>query len=117
MSRSGGGGGSDGVVATVMATSGACSCWDVTGIGVSSEAKNCLPLSVICQPRSSRSTNESPKMSSLGARAAKRFVRLVQSVPLETIMLTQRVKSASDAPAKTFKIVIWKKSALYCHEP
>jgi len=90
---------------------GACSWPDVTVIGASSEARNCLPISVTCQPASSRTTSESLKISSLGARAAKRFVRLVQSDPLDIRMPTQRVRSASEArpsgwPAKTFKTVI-----------
>src|SRR3954452_17822937 len=49
-------------------------------------------------------------MSSAGARAANRLVRLVQSGPLEIRMLTQRVRSGTGrrppgCPAKTFKMV------------
>jgi hypothetical protein len=55
-------------------------------------------------------------MLSFGARAAKHFVRLVQSEPLEIRTLTYRVRSATEArpsgwPAKTFKTVIWKLTA------
>ena len=60
----------------------------VAGIGASSEAKNCRPISVICQPLSSRSTNALVKISSFGARAANRRIRLVQSDPLDTRTLT-----------------------------
>ena len=98
-SRSVGGAGDRGCF--VISAFGACIGSAAIGRGASSEARNCRPPSVICQPLSSRSTNESAKMSSLGARAAKRFVRLVHSVPLEIRMLTQRVRSAIEArPAR-----------------
>jgi hypothetical protein len=56
--------------------------------GASSEARNCLPRSVMLQSRSSRSTNLSAKISSFGARAASRRIRSVQSDPLDIRMLT-----------------------------
>jgi hypothetical protein len=52
-------------------------------------------------------------MSRLGARAARRFVRSVQSLSLEIRIATSRRRSSRGRrppgdPARTFKIVIWK---------
>jgi hypothetical protein len=71
--------GNGGAVDTI-ASDCTCSC--------SREVRNCRPPSVMCQPLSSRTTNESPKISRFGASAARRFVRLVQSDPLEIRRLT-----------------------------
>jgi hypothetical protein len=81
--------------------------------GASSPARNALPASVIRQPSGSRRTYDWEKMSRPGAWEAKRFVRFVQSVPLEMRMATSRRRSASGRcppldPAKTFSTVIWK---------
>lgn len=97
---------------SVTMAAGASSMATVVGIAVSTEARNARPASVICQPASSRrTTNDWLKISRSGARAAKRFVRSVQSEPLEIRIATARLRSPSDArpsgcPAKTFKIVI-----------
>ena len=96
-----------------IAAGGAGSISALVGNGASREASNARPASVICQPSTFRKINDWPKMSRSGTRAAKRFVRLLQSGPLVTKMLTQRFSSANEArpsgwPAKTFKIVICK---------
>jgi hypothetical protein len=81
------------------------------GNGASMEASNARPASVICQPSTFRRTNDWLKMSRSGARAAKRFVRLVQLEPLDIRIATAPFRSASEArppgcPANTFNIVI-----------
>jgi hypothetical protein len=65
------------------------------------------------QPFGSRRTNAWEKISRPGARDAKRFVRFVQSVPLEIRIATSRRRSANGRcppldPAKTLSTVIWK---------
>jgi hypothetical protein len=100
-----------GIDGGVAMGSGGCSTGAIIGLGVSKEARNDRPASVICQPASFRRTNAWLKMSRPGARAAKRFVRSVQSAPLEIKIATARLSSANDArppgcPAKTFKTVI-----------
>jgi hypothetical protein len=78
-----------GAVTTVTRGPDSCSCSSAfAGIGASNEARNCQPESVMHQPRSSRSTNESAKISSFGARAANRRIRSVQSDPLDIRTLT-----------------------------
>ncbi len=78
-----------GAVTTVTRGPDGCSCSSASaGIRASKEAKNCLPESVMHQPRSSRSTNELAKISSFGARTANRRIRSVQSDPLDIRMLT-----------------------------
>lgn len=77
---------------------------------VSSERKKSRPASVICQPALSRETSIDPKISRSGKRRAKRFIRLVQSEPLDMRIATARLRSARLArplgcPASTFKIV------------
>jgi hypothetical protein len=96
---------------SVTMASGASLLPAVVGIGVSTKARNARPASLICQPVSSRRTNDWLKISRSGAHAAKRFVWSVQSEPLEIRIATARLRSPSDArpsgcPAKTFKTVI-----------
>jgi hypothetical protein len=101
----------DGGNSSFAAATGACSSMTVTAAEASMQARNARPASVICQPVSLRSTSNRPKMSRSGARAARRFVRSVQSEPLEIRIATARLRSSSDrrpsgCPAKTFKTVI-----------
>jgi len=77
---------------------------------VSSESKNSRPASVICQPALSRETSFDPKISRSGTRRAKRFIRSVQSGPLDIRIATACLRSARLArppgcPTNTFKIV------------
>jgi hypothetical protein len=93
------------------AAGGAGSISAFVGNGASMEVSSARPASVICQPSTFRRTNDWLKMSRFGARAAKRFVRLVQSEPLEIRIATARLRSSTDkhpsgCPAKTFKTVI-----------
>jgi hypothetical protein len=71
------------------------------------------PAAVICQPAASRTTKAWLKMSKPDARAAMRFVRSIQSRPLDIRIATSCRNSASErrpsrCPARTFKTVIWK---------
>jgi hypothetical protein len=70
----------------------------------SSADRNCRPLFVICQPLASRSTNEFAKMSSLGAHAAKRFVRLVHGIATITARL---IYDDRQAPMAAFARLPW----------
>jgi hypothetical protein len=81
-------------------------------VGASIEVRCAWPAAVICQSAASRTTKALLKMSRPGARASRRFVRSVQSRPLD-IRATSRRRSASGRnppgdPAKIFKTVIWK---------
>jgi hypothetical protein len=106
-------GGRDGDVTSVGSGSARGS-WQVpVATGASRSARSALPASVIHQPFGSRRTNAWEKMSRPGARDAKRFVRFVQSVPLEIRIATSRRRSANGRrppldPAKTLSTVIWK---------
>ena len=90
-------GGAAGGGARVAATSNRCPLSTLIWIGISTETRNARPASVISQPASSRKTNDWLKISRSGARAAKRFVRSVQSEPLEIRIATARLRSASEA--------------------
>jgi hypothetical protein len=63
-------------------TAGICSLSGVVGTLISIEASKVRPAFVICQPSASRNTSAWLKISRPGARAAKRFIRSVQSAPL-----------------------------------
>jgi hypothetical protein len=108
ISSTGGGAAARGLSATTGSTAG-----KTTDTGFSIAARNVRPAGVICQPAASRVTKPWLKMFRSGARAAMRFVRSVQSRPLDIKMATSRRRSASgtrppDDPANTFRTVIWK---------